>query len=189
MSGSDGTGDVIVSSAAEEEVPAQDIIVLDEEEQHSNYNNSMSKSNHILSSGSIGISSNNSQFSQDISSNIITNMGQVTADEDDDLMDIGESAYVNDQHLMDEEVDGEDEAMQFETVANKMFQSETEVVPLPGTEDHSNTGIHNNSNNNSATQIITLNNSHHMTTGTCLWYTCLTQFHRLIFDPYVCMHR
>ena len=29
------------------------------------------------------------------------------------------------------EEDGEDEAMQFESVANKIFQSETQVVPLP----------------------------------------------------------
>lgn len=63
-------------------------------------------------------------------------ISRVTADEDEEMMELEneeETGFGNNVpgNLMDEE----DEAMQFESVANKMFQTETEVVPLP-TVDH-----------------------------------------------------
>lgn len=98
-------------------------------------------------------------------------IGHVNADEDDDdLMDMGneESGFGNNDqgNLMDE--DGEDEAMQFETVANKMFLSETEVVPLPTV--HQNTGT-----SSDGSSSFTTNNSNHLTPGKSAFSTCDVQ--------------
>lgn len=158
----DGSADVIVTDPGEEEAPAHDIIVLDEDDTLNNRQN-----NYTINTNNRNTVSGNNNSSVRYGGtdmHTVSHIGHVTADEDDDLMDMDDdgSAYVNDPNLMDED----DEAMQFETVANKMFQSETEVVPLP-IVDQKPLDIRSNSN-----VIIDLNNSHSINPGECSLQIC-----------------
>lgn len=68
---------------------------------------------------------------------------QVMNTDEDEMMDVMtedglRSTDCSGQPAGDHEIedeDGEDEAMQFESAANKMFQSESQVVPLPTVRD------------------------------------------------------
>lgn len=112
-------------------------------------------------------------------------VGHVSADEDEDdaLMDIGndeETGFGNHEHagnLMSDE-DGEEDAMQFESVANKMFQSESEVVPLPTLHKQQPQQDTSSSSNLSNAQN---NSSQHLSTGMFFHYICTCLPSRHVF--------